>query len=425
VSILSPDSWPFDLNLLPPDAYLVGGAVRDSLLKRRSPHLDLDFVLPRQAVTTARQIANRYKAGFVLLDAERRIARVVFDRATVDFAKLEGTNLVADLQRRDYTINAIAYNPHTGEWLDPLGGRADLERRVLRMVSPTNLADDPLRLLRAYRQAAQLNFAIEAQTQGAIAQLARLLRQVAPERIQTELEYLLDCPSGGEWIAAAWEVGLLQPYFPDATGDRLRIAAEIERAAAAIGDRWPALKQEFAQNLHPRFKVSGYRAIAKLATLLPREVKAAETQLMQLKFSRAQMHAAVRTLKGWLRLTTETAELSALDLNHSSPRSLYFLFEAVDNMFPALVAIAVAGGMPLDAWSGAIGRYLDPQDIIAHPTPLVTGKQLMQALGLRGGPQIGQLLADIQLARVEGRIHTPEDALDFAAQCCDRGVGGS
>jgi tRNA nucleotidyltransferase (CCA-adding enzyme) len=115
VSILSPDSWPFDLNLLPPDAYLVGGAVRDSLLKRRSPHLDLDFVLPRQAVTTARQIANRYKAGFVLLDAERRIARVVFDRATVDFAKLEGTNLVADLQRRDYTINAIAYNPHTGE----------------------------------------------------------------------------------------------------------------------------------------------------------------------------------------------------------------------------------------------------------------------------------------------------------------------
>jgi len=77
-SALSPDTWPFDLEMLTPPAYLVGGAVRDALLGRRSHYFDLDFVMLTRAVKTARKIADRAKAGFVLLDAERQIARVVF-----------------------------------------------------------------------------------------------------------------------------------------------------------------------------------------------------------------------------------------------------------------------------------------------------------------------------------------------------------
>jgi len=104
-------NWPFNLEWLPQPAYLVGGAVRDAILGRRCEYLDLDFVLPDSAVKTARAIAKRCKAGFVL-DAERQIARVVFKQATADFAQQEGPSLDLSLQRRDFTVNAIAQSSY-------------------------------------------------------------------------------------------------------------------------------------------------------------------------------------------------------------------------------------------------------------------------------------------------------------------------
>ncbi|MDA0867583.1 MAG: CCA tRNA nucleotidyltransferase, partial [Cyanobacteria bacterium] len=119
---LAPQAWPFDLSLLPPSAHLVGGSVRDALLGRTADYLDLDFVLPEAAVETARTIARRHGAGFVVLDATHQIARVVFDQATVDFAQQVGDTLTEDLHRRDFTVNAIAYHPHTEKIFDPLRG---------------------------------------------------------------------------------------------------------------------------------------------------------------------------------------------------------------------------------------------------------------------------------------------------------------
>src|SRR3712207_1111663 len=95
-STLAPENWPFSLALLPQPAYMVGGAVRDAILGRTREYLDLDFVIPSDAVKVARAIAHHYNAGFVLLDAERQIARVVFPHATADFAQQEGGSLEVD-----------------------------------------------------------------------------------------------------------------------------------------------------------------------------------------------------------------------------------------------------------------------------------------------------------------------------------------
>ncbi|NES84105.1 MAG: CCA tRNA nucleotidyltransferase, partial [Moorea sp. SIO2B7] len=213
---LSPQNWPFSLDWLPSSAYLVGGAVRDALLNRQE-YLDLDFVLPTEAVETARRIANHYQVGFVVLDEQRQIARVVFAQGTVDFALQEGDSLETDLQRRDFTVNAIAYNPHTENLIDPLQGLVDLNTGVMRMISKANLEDDPLRLLRAYRQAAQLNFTIEPHTRSTIRNLAPLLDKVAAERVQTELGYLLANSQGSKWLIAAWEDGLLPVWLKNAS----------------------------------------------------------------------------------------------------------------------------------------------------------------------------------------------------------------
>ncbi len=214
---LSPETWPFDLTWLPDTACLVGGSVRDALLERNSDYLDLDFVLPEGAVETARAIARHYRAGFVLLDAERQIARVVFDQGTADFAQQVGDSLEADLLRRDFRANAIAYNPHRQELIDPLNGCQDLQMGILSMITPENLAEDPLRLLRAYRQAAQLGFSLDPETRCVIRDLADGLSHIAAERVQSELNYLLSAAKGTSWLKLAWKDGLLHSWLPNVT----------------------------------------------------------------------------------------------------------------------------------------------------------------------------------------------------------------
>ena len=438
VELLSPENWPFGLEWLPDNAYLVGGAVRNALLQQQGTiargglgYIDLDFVLPGQAIGIASKIAKAYKAGFVVLDETRKIARVVFPNATIDFAKQEGSTLKTDLGRRDYTMNAIAYHPRTGELIDPFNGQGDIKAGIIRMVSPTNLADDPLRLLRAYRQGAQLGFTIDPETQKAIRQLAPCLKTVAAERIRTELNYILDCPQGANRLTAAWEDGLLSMWFPDATANSFSLAERINPTAHQIAQTWPELGMQLFRSLQETLKVSSYLSIAKLASLVSPEPKQAESQLIRLKFSRAEINAVMRVLHGWQKLSEflgsqdspENLETSSAS---NSVRSQYFLFQEVKEMFPALAVKAFAedtGFLEETEDTGflqetryLVEKYLNPENQIAHPTPLVTGQKLMASLEIPAGPHIGQLLTEIAIARAEGTISTPEEAINFAKQ---------
>lgn len=414
-SALSPETWPFSLKWLPKSACLVGGTVRDALLDRHSDYLDLDFVLPAEAVETAQAIARHYRAGFVVLDAERQIARVVFAQGTADFALQVGSTLEADLRRRDFTVNAIAYNPHSQELLDPLQGYADLCQKRLRMVSPENLEEDPLRLLRAYRQAAQLGFSLEPDTQTVIRRLAPKLQNIAAERVQSELNYLLGTPRGTAWLKTAWEDGLLKDWFPSATVDRLTQIAAIDHAATLIQETWTEFWAELNRSVRGSnqsdAKVSGsirtWVTIAKLATLLPHEPEAAEAQLWRLKYSRAEIQAVSTVVKVFPQLQTGHS------IEAWTPAEQYFFFQTVGVVFPAIALLAYASGLSA-GMKGLVDRWLNPIDPVAHPTPVLTGQDLMSTLKLPPGPQIGRLLAALQLARAEGKIVTREDALEWA-----------
>ncbi|MEG3940082.1 CCA tRNA nucleotidyltransferase [Microcoleus sp. N9_B2] len=403
---LSPETWPFDLELLTPPVYLVGGAVRDALLGRRSHYFDLDFVMLTRAVKTARKIADRTKGGFVLLDAERQIARVVFAGGTADFAEALGGSLEGDLLRRDFRINAIACNPFTGEIIDPLDGQTDLRLGLLRMISRSNLEDDPLRLLRAYRQAAQLGFAIEPETQSAIRELAPLLSRVAVERVRTELGYLLSNHNGIPWICRGCEDGLFSIWFASAI-DRFDILTKIDSCAADLAAIYPDLGREFGRSIRDTIKTP-LLAVGKLAILANSDPTIAETELLRLKYSNAEIKSAIGLLK-------YLPKLQAKPIAEMSLRKQYFLFRDVGIVFPVLAVLALAAGVAVDDISLLINRYLDADDIIAHPTQLVSGNELMESLNIPRSPLIGQLLMEIQLARVEGRIATREEALKLAA----------
>ena len=410
-SVFSPHTWPFSLQFLPKTAYLVGGNVRDALLDREVEYLDLDFVLPEGAVETAKAIAKHYRAGFVLLDAERQIARVVFEKATADFAQQVGPTLESDLQRRDFTVNAIAYNPITDQLFDPLQGCQDLQRRLIRMIAPENLKEDPLRLLRAYRQAAQLDFALEPATQDTIQQLSGLLQQVAAERVQAELNYLLSTSKGTSLLIKAWQDGLLQHWLPHATTRSLTQLKEVDQAVIALHQTCPAFDTELLSWVRDQQKTSGtarsWLKVAKLACLVAPDPQVAEQELWRLKYSRAEVQA-VSSLRKFL------PQMQAVSHLTQSLRNQYFFFQGIGAIFPALAVLTVALGTPIEAFIPLVERFLDPTDPVAHPIPSLTGRDLMNALNLPAGPQIGRLLEAIQLAQAEGKISTHQDALHFA-----------
>jgi len=415
-STLAPENWPFSLEWLPQPAYMVGGAVRDAILGRTREYLDLDFVIPSNAVKVARAIAHHYQVGFVLLDRERQIARVVFPHATADFAQQEGNSLEVDLHRRDFTVNAIAYNPHTQEIIDPLQGDADLQQGILRMISSANLEDDPLRLMRAYRQAAQLGFTIEPATQAAIRSLASHISKVAAERVRVEIAYLLATSQGTPWITSAWEDGLIAPFFKNATRESLIKLAAVDNAAVSLTQNWPQLGTQLQEYVRDRIKTT-WLGIAKLACLVNPDPELAEIELQQLTYSRAEIRG----------VTTAIKVLPQFQVADMSLREQYFLFYDADIVFPATAVLALALDNLVEVISDdkqmrslvlapLINRYLNPDDLVAHPTPLVSGKELIITLDIPASPMVGKLLSEIAVAQAEGKISTSTEAIAYARQ---------
>jgi tRNA nucleotidyltransferase (CCA-adding enzyme) len=395
---------PFDLNFLPKPVYVVGGAVRDSLLGRVRAELDLDLVISTGAVEVARRLATEYRAGFVLLDAERQIARVVFPGMTVDIAQQDGASITEDLARRDYTLNAIAYDLQTQQTIDPFNGIQDIQERTIGMISKANLSDDPLRLLRAYRQGAQLNFTIESATHAAIRELVPLLTTVAAERVLAELRYLLQAPASSQWLAAMVDDNLLTAWLEiPVKSDFKNRLTQFDRSIELIKQHYPTLDRELDRSLRNTISTTR-KAIGKFALLLSPQLELAIAQMLRLTFSSAE--AQVVNI-----LTTYLPQLLSTKL---SLREQYFWFQSVGANFPLVIVMAIANGVELINLKYLIDRYLDPCDPAAHPTPLVSGHDLMIALDLPPSSTIGKLLTEIQIAHITGEISTSADAIEFS-----------
>ena len=218
------------------ELYLVGGAVRDMLLNRPSP--DLDFALSSKGISLARRVANALEADFVVLDEDRDTGRVIVtnadaSRTFLDFATYRGQDLEADLRARDFTINALAVDVRTQTLLDPLNGASDLRAKLIRACSPTSLSDDPVRILRAVRQAAALHFRIEPETRKAMKQAASLLPRISPERQRDELFKMLEGPKPDSSMRALEILGVFPYLLPE-----LPALKNVEQSPPHIYDVW-------------------------------------------------------------------------------------------------------------------------------------------------------------------------------------------
>jgi poly(A) polymerase len=182
---------------------------------------DLDFVLPENAMQAARRVANALSTDFYALDAERDTARLIQtqpdgSRLFLDFAGMRGPDLQSDLYDRDFTINAMALDLRQPQQLiDPLGGSQDLRSGVIRACSQDTFLNDPLRTLRAVRQAIAFGYQMLPETRHSLRQALPLLPRVSVERLRDEIFRILDGPKPAAALAALEILGALPYTLPE------------------------------------------------------------------------------------------------------------------------------------------------------------------------------------------------------------------
>jgi poly(A) polymerase len=211
----------FNSNIFPQTkgAYIIGGSIRDLLLDRIPT--DYDIAVTENPEKYAENMAKNISGHlFKMGKPGQMIIRVVSKDNIFDIASLNGSFIEEDLKKRDFTINAMAYDLSSGEIIDSLGGLGDLADKKVRMVSSDIFKKDPIRLIRAYRIAACLNFEIEPQTASRISAYAKLIHNSAGERIREEIFKLLGTSKSYHYLSQMADAGLLSAIFPDL--DRLK-----------------------------------------------------------------------------------------------------------------------------------------------------------------------------------------------------------
>ena len=365
-------------------AWIVGGVPRDLLAGR--PELDVDVAVSRGAEDLARELSERGFGTCVLLsEAAPRVFRDAGPRV-LDLSDLEGASIRDDLARRDFTVNAIAIDLATGEWLDPFGGAADLAARRLRLVAEENLAADPLRAFRAARLFATHELVPDRRTRDACRRAAARLAGVAPERVAAELTKLLESERAGPALAWAADAGLL-PY-----------AFDIALPAARLGSAAAFVRRldRSARGLPPaRRVVLRLAAIAAGLRLSPVETA---RWLSRRRHGRAVAGAAARIL-----------ELSTEATKGPEGRSAWTWIHDAGPLAADALRLA-ASRSPSAARSAA---RLSARLRRARSGPRVTGRDVMRWADAPPGPRVGQLLRDVRIEGLRGGIRTRSDARDL------------
>lgn len=197
-----------------PGAFIVGGSIRD-LFCGRSP-VDYDVAVLGDPIKFARQIERSTNGRMVEIGkTDHKIIRVVSKKHIIDVSSIKEASIEKDLRTRDFTINAMAYDLSSNRLIDPVGAQRDLKNKTVRMVSKDIFKRDPVRLLRAYRIAAEFQFEIEPQTKAAIQKHAALIQQSAGERVRAEFFKMLECTDFHPYLSQMADSMLLFAFLPE------------------------------------------------------------------------------------------------------------------------------------------------------------------------------------------------------------------
>lgn len=436
------------------EGYLVGGSIRD-LFTKNCVFCDRDISI-KGAENFARKIANKWDGTFIELDSENKIYRVVLpDKINfLDISELQGNSIEEDLKRRDFTINAIAYDLTNDKFVDVTGGLKDLKNKVLRHIDDKNFEDDPLRILRAFRFYAITGFKMTIELENALKKYLPLALNPANERINYEIMKLF----GGDFASGALlkmdEFGLLEKIFPCVTEmkkvppnthhhlDLFHHVVETVRQIEILYNKISGFEKEHLDAIDfggfPRInhlKLAGFlHDIGKFSTWTIEEggrhrfikhddvgSKMVVPLLRDLKFSKKQIEYISCMIKNHIYPSNVIVAPSLND--KVMMRYVRKMGDnVVDNIILAKADRLSARGVDIteeivntniSGLDKLLDFYLSKKDSLASLPKLIDGREIMEFLNIKPSPKLGEIINAVNEAQLNGDILTHEDAVRF------------
>jgi len=446
--------------------YLVGGYLRDLLLRRDKPNPDIDFALEKNAINFGKGLARKLHAGFVVLDKEHGCCRVVKflkdTTCTLDFADFRGKDIKEDLLLRDFSINALAIElkdflegKFSQALIDPFGGQKDSKAKRIRFIHLSAFDDDPLRILRAFSLAAIFGFKITPETLKLIKTKKEKLGTVSSERVRDELFKILGSARAYDYLVLLDKLKILKIILPE---------IEIMRAVnQGPYHHLDVLKHSFESVKMIEEIIEEYKASADVKNFLHQPLAAERRRLELLKLGvflhdvgkpqakrrkggktifhgheRVGAHIA-RNIARRLKLSND--ELEALskmvfwhlrpgylaDSNRPSERAKFRYFrdsgnEAISVLLTSLADQRATRGRLTTQESrqqhervvaALIREYFRKQKEKKMPR-LINGDDLIKNLKLSPSPLIGKILGEIEELQAIGKIKSKREALEKA-----------
>jgi len=430
-------------------AWLIGGYVRDFLLKRDHPDKDIDIVVVGSGIDIARKAARKMGSN-IKVSVFKNFGTAMFRYNDYDIefvgARKESYNrgsrkpvvetgtLEDDQKRRDFTINALAVslNRETfGEMLDPFNGIDDINKKIIRtpMDPDSTFSDDPLRMMRGIRFAVQLNFTIEERTFSSITANAERIRIVSQERITDELNKIIMCDNPSKGFILLEKSGLLKIIFPELDNLKgiekkdgkahkdnfihsVKVLDNVSRNSTNIWLRWAALLHDIAKPVTKKYdhdtgwSFHGHEFLGgKMIPDIFRRLK-------------LPMNERMKYVKKLVDLHLRPIALSQEVVTDSAVRRL--LFEAGDDIDDLMMLCEADITSRNEATKTrhlenfrmvrAKLREIEEKDAVRNFKPPVDGSEIIKTFMIKPGKEVGIIKNAIREAILDGIIPNDYEA---------------
>ncbi|OFW55160.1 MAG: hypothetical protein A2163_09675 [Actinobacteria bacterium RBG_13_35_12] len=369
------------------DLYLVGGYIRDILRGINSP--DRDYVVSGDIISFVNEIRNIIGGTIVKFKKGGMTRLALKDGLTFDFSVPMGI-LKEDLSKRDFTINAIAWSPES-KIIDPYNGIEDIKKKRIRSISEKNIINDPLRMLRAYRFAAELNGVIEKNTRKTIKMFNKYIKKSSSERITLEFFNLLNSPNSSKYLKMALTDGLLNNIIllPNKTLEHniKEIYLLENRTLIKIPLRIKVLLNKIiSQNLT-------YKGLLSLQILLKNGISS-KIKMHKIKISKIIRGKIDNAHKGILKIDKNRKKIE---------RRLFDIF--LISKESAIDVLIIKGRLNL------ISDY--KRFIRIWKNSFLSSKEIINISKIEKNEKLGKIIKELKKAQFEGRVKNRMNAIKY------------